>query len=421
MNKWSDKKKRYKRIIDEDDETLGKLGHGTFGAVYKMKDQKENKVVAVKQVELRKVSQYGITIREFKRQLKIERETMAKCDHRHIIKYLDYYETKKFLYIVMEYCSGGNLQEFIVENGGSLKESVAQNFSAQISQALLYMRSKDIVHRDLKPENIVLTESTEKALIKITDFGTAKTKRYDTKSKATILKTYTGTPDYMAPEVSSKGGVSDHKIYDSSGNVILSPFIYSLNVHGYLIMLFALCPLQFMYTHVVDLWSFGLIIHKMTTGTIKLKEKQVGGRIMYDFSAVPINGDGKALLVGLLQPNPKHRSWDILRTNQWLVSQSGADVKGSGYVNVPAEFLCPLSKQLMRVPVTAFDGNTYEKSEIQKYLQRYNKSPMTGEVAEHSILFPNNAMKKQIKAFIKANGHQKGQYRVSKRPRNDSM
>ena len=221
-SEWSDKTKRYKRIIDVDDPKLGELGHGTFGTVYKMKDHKTGDVVAVKMVELSKVDRHGITRREFKRQLKIERETMEKCDNRHIIKYLDYYENQKYLYIVMEFCAGGDLQEFISENGGRLKQRVARNFSSQISMALLHMKSVDIVHRDLKPENIVLTESTENAILKITDFGTAKTKRYDAASKATILKTYTGTPDYMAPEVSSKGGVSDHEIYDSTGNVLFS-------------------------------------------------------------------------------------------------------------------------------------------------------------------------------------------------------
>ena len=91
------------------------------------------------------------------------------------------------------------------------------------------------------------------------------------------------------------------------------------------------------YVHSVDLWSFGLIIHKMIMGTIRLQQKAPSHhvtlrvrnnenyRIEYDFSAVPINADGKALLTGLLQYSPKDRQWDILKTNRWLVSPSGAE------------------------------------------------------------------------------------------------
>ena len=74
--------------------------------------------------------------------------------------------------------------------------------------------------------------------------------------------------------------------------------------------------------------------------------------------------------------------------------------------NIPEEFICPLSKQLMRDPVIAFDGNTYERVDIEAYLKQNNKSPVTGEEAEHSIVIPNNAIKKQIAAFQRANGQQ---------------
>ena len=225
-----DKQKRYKRIIhyNDDDEDVGLLGHGTFGEVYKAHDQKTGVIVAVKRVKLSKLEDHGLTIREFKRQIKTEKETMEKCDSPHIVKLLDYYEkggkTGKLVYIVMEYCPGGNLKDFISAQRG-LKESVARGFACQIKEALISMRSLDIVHRDLKPENIVLTERTERAILKITDFGTATVKRYDQQTGATILKSFVGTHGYMAPEVRSKNGVADDSIYNSTGNVL---FYFSL-------------------------------------------------------------------------------------------------------------------------------------------------------------------------------------------------
>lgn len=145
---------------------------------------------------------------------------MEKCSSPHIIRYLDYYESKMCLYIVMEYCAGGNLKDFISQKDAPLKPIVAQNFAIQIKEALITMKSNDIVHRDLKPENIVLSEATEKAIIKVTDFGTARFKTYDQNDK-TVLQTYAGTPSYMAPEIQSKDGVNDHQIYNSTGSVLI--------------------------------------------------------------------------------------------------------------------------------------------------------------------------------------------------------
>ena len=84
---------------------------------------------------------------------------------------------------------------------------------------------------------------------------------------------------------------------------------------------------------------------------------------------------------------------------------SKTELEESGSVDIPAEFLCPISKELMKDPVIAFDGNTYERSEIEDYLKQNNKSPLTGADAQHSFVFPNNDMKKRIEAFLSANNH----------------
>eukprot|EP01083_Nonionella_stella_P076848 209566_1 len=74
--------------------------------------------------------------------------------------------------------------------------------------------------------------------------------------------------------------------------------------------------------------------------------------------------------------------------------------------NIPNEFICPLTKQIMREPVKVFDNHTYEKEAIEKYLKEHNKSPITGEECEdeddHWTL-PNRKLKEKIKIFVSVN------------------
>ena len=200
---------------------MGVLGSGTFGTVLKMEDQKMGKIVAVKQVELSnsKAKKLGITVRDFKTKFMTEKNVMKKCENSHIVKLLDDYVDGMKLFIVMEYCKGGNLNEFITQHDG-LDEQVAQRFSAQIADALLYLKKVEISHRDLKPDNILLSKKSGDAVLKITDFGESKFKVYDDSGK-TAYKTFAGTGTHMAPEVAVKRGSTLQDTYGSNGNVPL--------------------------------------------------------------------------------------------------------------------------------------------------------------------------------------------------------
>ena len=181
-------------------------------------------------------------------------------------------------------------------------------------------------------------------------------------------------------------------------------------------------PILSVCIYSVDLWAFGAITYEMIKGNKKLpyKRTELEGSadalkrvIQRNVKKLKCHDNAKALINDLLKVNPKERKWDVLETNKWIASQSNApnEMKGFEFVNIPSGFTeffkCPLSKQLMRDPVIAFDGNTYERSEIKKYLKKYNKSPVTGQPARTSMVFPNNVMKKQIAAFQKANEQQR--------------
>lgn len=76
-------------------------------------------------------------------------------------------------------------------------------------------------------------------------------------------------------------------------------------------------------------------------------------------------------------------------------------------VRIPEEFICPISKQIMKDPVIVFDGNTYERDAIVAYMKEHNKSPITGAAAGGMVnmVLPNNGVKEKIEAFLSSNDH----------------
>jgi BR serine/threonine kinase len=126
-------------------------------------------------------------------QLKIDREIalMRLFDHPHILKVVEYLQSPRHIYIVLEYASHGELFDFLVENR-TLSEDAARNFLRQIIYGLEYLHSLGVCHRDLKPENILLDERLN---VKIADFGFARF------VKSNVAETSCGSPHYAAPEI----------------------------------------------------------------------------------------------------------------------------------------------------------------------------------------------------------------------------
>merc|ERR1719249_39591 len=70
--------------------------------------------------------------------------------------------------------------------------------------------------------------------------------------------------------------------------------------------------------------------------------------------------------------------------------------------DIPEAFLCPIMQRVMRDPVIAFDGRSYEREAIEEYLKKHNKSPITGAEAITTMVFPNHDLRSRIIAFIEA-------------------
>lgn len=129
--------------------------------------------------------------------LKSEINILASLDHPNIVKYYETYESPNYLYLVMEYCKGGELFKKLTENREDFTEQQAARIMQSLFLAVNHCHRKGVAHRDLKPENIMYGEDST---IKIIDFGLSKHTITRSGANAKFM-TVVGTPNYLAPEV----------------------------------------------------------------------------------------------------------------------------------------------------------------------------------------------------------------------------
>lgn len=172
------------------------LGEGSYGQVSMATHRNSGAKRAVKCIAINKISDQT--------RFAMEIEVQQSLDHPHIVKLYEVYKDAKNVYLVMELCTGGELFDRIVAmceqrgDGKAFTEVDASRCMQQIMGALFYLHSTTrYVHRDIKPENFLMQNNTDKAPIKVIDFGLAKKFKPGTSD----LHTKAGTPYYVAPEV----------------------------------------------------------------------------------------------------------------------------------------------------------------------------------------------------------------------------
>ncbi len=183
-------------MIAERYEILGKIGTGGMAEVYKAKDHKLNRFVAVKilKQEFREDTTF---IKKFKS----EAQAAAGLTHPNIVNVFDVGEDEGIHYIVMELIDGITLKEYISKKGKlSIKE--ATSIAIQVSMGLEAAHNHKIVHRDVKPQNIIISTDGK---VKVTDFGIARGANSNT-----ISSNVMGSVHYSSPE-QVRGGYSDEK------------------------------------------------------------------------------------------------------------------------------------------------------------------------------------------------------------------
>jgi len=175
-------------------EILGELGRGAMGIVYKARDPKINRVVAVKTISL--AGQPPEEEREYRERFVHEAEAAGRLSHPGIVTVFDVGEEPETRapYIVMEFVAGQSLDKLLLSREDrKLPSEVALQITLELAEALDCAHGQGVVHRDLKPANILVTEDGH---VKIADFGVAKLNL----SNSTLSGRTLGTPAYMSPE-----------------------------------------------------------------------------------------------------------------------------------------------------------------------------------------------------------------------------
>ncbi|KAJ7868491.1 kinase-like protein [Mycena leptocephala] len=199
------------------------IGKGSFATVYKGYHEDNHHPVAIKTVLRQKLSA------KLFENLQSEIQILKSLSHRHITKLIDIVRTDRNIYLIMEYCSGGDLTNYIKKRGrvesleyvpsegaalqyyphprtGGLDEIVVRSFLRQLARALKFLRHRNLIHRDVKPQNLLLTPAPPEELarghplgvpiLKVADFGFARSL-----PNAMMAETLCGSPLYMAPEI----------------------------------------------------------------------------------------------------------------------------------------------------------------------------------------------------------------------------
>ncbi|KAL1678462.1 kinase-like domain-containing protein [Schizophyllum commune] len=207
----------------------GHLGKGSFAVVYKGYNEDTHKQVAIKTVK-RETLGTGKLLDN----LQLEIDILKSLSHRHITRLLDIIRAPKNIYLIMEYCAGGDLTNYIKKRGrvdgleytplptpdnphpqpqyyphppsGGLAELVVRSFLRQLARALKFLRHRKLIHRDIKPQNLLLHPAGEDEftrghplgvpVLKLADFGFARSL-----PNAMMAQTLCGSPLYMAPEI----------------------------------------------------------------------------------------------------------------------------------------------------------------------------------------------------------------------------
>ncbi|XP_047944848.1 CBL-interacting protein kinase 32-like isoform X1 [Salvia hispanica] len=250
------------------------IGEGTFAKVKFARNSETGDAVALKILDKDAVLKHKMA-----EQIKREIATMKLIKHPNVVSIYEVMASKTKIFIVLEFVTGGELFDKIV-NHGRMREEEARRYFQQLVNAVDYCHSRGVFHRDLKPENLLLDAAGN---LKVSDFGLSALSQQVRDDG--LLHTTCGTPNYVAPEV--------------------------LNDRGY-------------NGATADLWSCGVILFVLLAGYLPFDDSNLINLYKKicsaEFTCPPwISFGAMKLITRILEPNPEKRITipDILE-DEWF-------------------------------------------------------------------------------------------------------
>ena len=251
------------------------LGEGSFAKV----KLGEHEVIKQK-IAAKILQKSSLKTKDLEEKVKREIRFSKYFRHPNIIRLYEVIETNNEIILIMEYAPGGELYDLICK--GRINEENSRRIFQQIIFGLEYLHAHQVAHRDLKPENILLDEEQN---VKIADFGLSNVMR-----DGIFLYSSCGSPNYAAPEL------INGKFYNGSS---------------------------------IDIWSCGVILYALLTGTLPFDEEQIPKLFQKirecKYSMPPIILDpAKDLIFRMLQPDPMYRiTISEIKRHAWFNNNMG--------------------------------------------------------------------------------------------------
>eukprot|EP00397_Hematodinium_sp_SG-2012_P036451 GEMP01039354.1.p1 GENE.GEMP01039354.1~~GEMP01039354.1.p1 ORF type:complete len:520 (+),score=129.96 GEMP01039354.1:3-1562(+) len=310
------------------------VGQGTYGQVVLGVNKETFVKRAIKVVDKSKLKNYVSNPSEFVRR---ELDVLRRLDHPNIVKIFETFEDFRYLYIVLEYCEGGDLLSRILEMQ-QFNERSAALFVKEILSAVYYMHENSFIHRDLKPDNFLFAykadnRSSKEPPLKLIDFGLAKRILRGSLAAPTPQ---IGTPAYMAPEVH----------------------------HGH-------------YDEKADVWSCGVMLHVMLSGRFP---NLASAPSIEEYFAQPawsqVSVQVRQLMRWMLQTNPLNRCTAVqAMQHQWVESLASSARLVSLHATVVehlSDFVKEASLKKMALNVVAREMTENDIEDLKKLFQAFD-------------------------------------------------
>lgn len=286
--------------------------------------------------------------------IKREAETMKKIQNPHILEMHDIFSAEKNVFMVTELALGGDLFG-IVEEYTYLPEYESREITRRVLLGVEYLHSKGVVHRDLKPQNILCCSEQDITQVKIGDFGLSKILSADS-----LLKTRCGSPHYLAPEVLT-------------------------------------CP---SYDAKVDIWSVGVIVYVMLTGSLPFFSEDIREVIKHVMLAeytwpedVQVSGLAKDFVRRLVDKDPARRptASECLK-HPWVAMGGNGICIGDNVLNGGnSEILSPRNLNLNN------NSSKHEKSESKKKSKKKSESKKKSDDVSDDVMEKSESSEKKSK------------------------